>query len=97
MIFKKDNFLFGLILGLFAPGIGFLLYKFVKFKGFGLSDMLQYLKENPSLISVFISVSLLANAVLFTLYINSRRDHTAKGIFMVTLVYALIALGFKYF
>jgi hypothetical protein len=97
MIFKKDNFIFGLVLGLIAPGIGFLLYKFVKFKEFSLSDMFQYLKANPNLISVFISVSLLANAVLFTLYINSRRDNTAKGIFMVTLVYALIALGFKFF
>ncbi len=97
MIFKKDNFLFGTLLGLFAPGIGFLLYKFVKFKEFSLKDMFQYLKENPNLISVFISVSLLANAVLFTLYINSRKDQTAKGIFMITLVYALVAMAFKYF
>ena len=32
MIFKKDNFVFGIALGIIAPIIGFLLYKLVKFK-----------------------------------------------------------------
>jgi hypothetical protein len=97
MIFKKDNFIFGLALGVIGPMIGFMLYKFVKFKEFTLADMFQYLKSNPNLISVFISVSLLANAVLFTIYINGRRDNTAKGIFTITLIYAVIALIYKYF
>lgn len=96
MIFKKDNFIFGLAFGLIAPMIGFLLYKYVKFKEFTLTDMFQYLKSNPNLISVFISVSLLANAALFTIYINGHRDKTAKGIFTITLVYAIIALIYKY-
>ncbi len=97
MIFKKDNFIFGLALGLIAPIIGFVLYKFVKFKQFSLEDMFHYLKESPNLISSFISISLLANAVFFTIYINGHRDKTAKGIFLVTVIYAVIALIFKYF
>jgi hypothetical protein len=97
MIFKKDNFIFGLALGLIAPVIGFLLYKLVKFKEFSLSDMLEFLKANPNLISVFISVSLLANAILFTVYINGHRDKTAKGIFILTVIYAIIALIYKYY
>lgn len=97
MIFKKDNFIFGMALGFIAPLIGFMLYKFVKFKEFSLADMFQFLKLNPNLISVFISVSLLANAVLFTIYINGHRDKTAKGIFTLTLIYAIIALIYKYY
>lgn len=97
MIFKKDNFIFGLALGLIAPIIGFLLYKSYKFKNLTLGEMLQWLKLNPNLISVSISVSLLANAILFTVYINGHRDKTAKGIFLVTLIYAIIAMIFKYF
>ena len=97
MIFKKDNFIFGMALGFIAPLIGFMLYKFVKFKEFSLADMFQFLKLNPKLISVFISVSLLANAVLFTIYINGHRDKTAKGIFTLTLIYAIIALIYKYY
>jgi hypothetical protein len=96
MIFKKDNFVFGLTLGLIAPVIGFMLYKMYKFKSLSLSEMFQWMKLNPSLISASISVSLLANAILFTIYINGRRDKTAKGVFTVTLIYAIIAMIYKF-
>ncbi|MEO6328757.1 MAG: hypothetical protein ABIO55_07490 [Ginsengibacter sp.] len=96
MIFKKDNFVFGLALGLIAPMIGFLVYKYVKFKSLSLYEMLDWMKLNPNLITVSISVSLLANAILFTIYINGHRDKTAKGIFVLTIIYAVIAMGFKY-
>ncbi len=96
MIFKKDNFVFGITLGIIAPMIGFLIYKLIKFKELSLSEMFQWLKMNPSLITVSISVSLLANAILFTIYINGNRDKTAKGIFIMTMIYAVIALIFKY-
>lgn len=39
----------------------------------------------------------MANAVLFTIYINARIDKTAKGIFWATLIYALTALSIKTF
>jgi len=41
------------------------------------------------------SISLLANAVLFTVYINSHRDKTAKGIFAATLIYGIAVLVYK--
>ncbi len=96
MIFKKDNFIFGLALGLVAPLFGFLIYKFIKFRLYTIDQMFHFLKANPNLITTFISISLLANVALFTVYVNGRRDQTGKGIFVVTLVYALIALIFKF-
>ncbi|MEO5650449.1 MAG: hypothetical protein ABIR03_11080 [Ginsengibacter sp.] len=96
MIFKKDNFVFGLALGLIAPMIGFLVYKLVKFKGLTLEEMFQWMKLNPNLITVSISVSLMANAILFTIYINGNCDKTAKGIFVLTLIYAIVAMAFKF-
>ena len=96
MIFKKDNFIFGLALGFIAPMIGFLIYKLVKFKGLTLTEMMQWMKLNPNLITVSISLSLMANAILFTIYINGYRDKTAKGIFIMTIAYALIALAFNF-
>lgn len=96
MIFKKDNFVFGLALGLIAPMIGFLVYKLIKFKGLTLEEMFQWMKMNPGLITVSISVSLMANAILFTIYINGNCDKTAKGIFVLTIIYAIIALAFKF-
>lgn len=96
MIFKKDNFVFGLALGLIAPMIGFLVYKLIKFKGLTLEEMFQWMKLNPSLITVSISVSLMANAILFTIYINGNCDKTAKGIFVLTIIYAAVAMIFKF-
>lgn len=96
MIFKKDNFIFGLALGLVAPMIGFIIYKFVKFKPLTMSEMFEWMKLNPSLITAAISISLISNAILFTIYINGRRDKTAKGIFVFTMIYAVIALIFKF-
>lgn len=96
MFLKKDNFIFGLALGLIAPIFGFLLFKLYKFQGLTLTEMLQWMKLNPNLITVSISVSLMANAILFTIYINGHRDKTAKGIFVLTVIYAIIAMIFKY-
>lgn len=96
MIFKKDNFIFGLVLGLLAPFVGFLAYKFTKFQEFSIMDMFRFLRNNTNLITAFISVSLLANAVIFTIYINTRKDKTGKGIFVMTVVYVAIAMAFKY-
>jgi hypothetical protein len=96
MVFKKDNFIFGLALGFIAPLVGFMIFKLYKFQGLTLSEMLQWMKFNPNLITVSISVSLMANAILFTIYINGHRDKTAKGIFVLTVIYAIIAMIFKY-
>lgn len=96
MLFKKDNFIFGLALGLIAPIVGFMIFKLYKFQGLTLAEMLQWMKFNPNLITVSISVSLMANAILFTIYINGHRDKTAKGIFVLTVIYAIVAMIFKY-
>lgn len=96
MIFKKDNFVLGLILGFIAPIIGFILYKFVKFRNLSVSEMFQWMKMNPSLITVAVSLSLLANAIVFTIYINAHKDRTARGIFAFTCIYAIGSLLFKF-
>ena len=95
MIFKKDNFVFGLILGFVAPIVGFIIYKYVKFKSLSVTEMFQWLKLNPNLITVAVSLSLLANAVLFTIYINVHKDKTARGIFAFTCIYAIGSLDRK--
>ena len=92
----QDNFKYGLILGLLAPILGFISYKTSVASPLTMKETFQWLKLNPNQITVFISVSLVANAVLFTLFINGHRDKTAKGIFIVTLIYAAIAMSFKF-
>lgn len=99
MFWKKDNFMMGLIMGLIAPAIGILAFKFSKFKSFTLEETYQFMMLEPGYktLTVALSLSLLLNALLFTLYINSRKDNTAKGIFATTLAYGLIVLSIKTF
>lgn len=99
MIFKKDNFIFGFILGLLAPLIGFFIFKYNKLQTLNFKEAFQYMIYQPghNMLTVAISLSLLANALLFTIYINTHKDKTAKGIFAATIIYALVALSLKTF
>ncbi len=93
---KQDNLKFGLVLGLFAPLLGMIGFYFWKFSAYSFIDFLKYLLVEKHLITGMVSFSLLANAIFFTLYINTHKDNTAKGIFVVTCVYAIAALILKF-
>lgn len=94
--FKRDNLKFGLLLGLLAPLLGFLIYYFYRFfPVFSIGEYIRALKFNKSLLTGISSISLVVNVVLFTIYTNSRRDKTGRGIFVMTLVYGIIVLLFK--
>ena len=97
MIFKKDNFLFGLILGIISPLLGLLLFKVYKFGIFTFKETFQFMIVEPGFktLSVGLSLSLLLSAFIFTLYINAGKDKTAKGIFAATVVYGLFILIVK--
>ena len=94
---RRDNLKLGFLLGLIAPVLGLIIYYFVAFyvRNVSFTEFLRYLREYRSLLTGVSSVSLVANAVLFTIYINSRRDKTAKGIFLATLVYGIAVLLIK--
>ena len=95
---KRDNFKMGIVLGFIAQVIGLFCYYYLKFyPTYSLKDFFTVLAIQKSLISGIVSVSLIANAVIFTLYINTRRDLTAKGIFASTCIYAIAAIVVKYF
>lgn len=99
MIFKKDNFVFGAVLGFIGPILGILMFKFIKFQSFSFADIFEYMyrEQGHRTFSVALSLALMVNAVLFTIYINSRKDKTAKGIFALTCVYGLLVLCIKTF
>jgi hypothetical protein len=97
VIFKKDNLRFGLILGLVAPIISLCIYYFAKFYPlYPVSEFFGFLRANKTQITAVSVPCLILNIALFTIYINSHRDFTAKGIFAATLIYAIVALLFKF-
>jgi hypothetical protein len=96
LILKKDSLKFGIILGVVGPLLAMVIYYFWNFSGtIGFSEYFYVLRRNKPLLTAISSISLLANAIFFTVYINSHRDKTAKGIFVATLVYGIIVLVYK--
>ena len=94
---KKDKIPFGLFLGLLAPLFGMLLFYFLKFfPTYSLKDFFSVVGQQPELITSIASLSLFVNAVLLTLYLNKRKDKTSIGIFIVTVIYAIISLLLKW-
>lgn len=99
MIFKKDSLSLGLVLGMIAPVLGLFLFKIYKFGIFTYKETFDFMRLEPGhkTISVALTLSLLLNAFLFTLYINSMKDKTAKGIFISTVLYGMAILLLKTF
>ncbi|HMO63243.1 MAG TPA: hypothetical protein PKC39_14255 [Ferruginibacter sp.] len=99
MLFKKDNFWLGVVIGVLAPVLGLLIFKFTKMSIFSFKETFQFLMYEPGYrtLSVSLSLSLLLNALFFTLYLNQHKDKTAKGIFAVTVIYGLLVLVIKTF
>lgn len=96
MIFKKDNLKFGILLGILGPLLAMVLYYFYNFSGtISFGEYFYVLRTNKPLLTAISSISLLANAVLFTIYINTHRDKSARGIFVATLLYGIIVLVYK--
>jgi hypothetical protein len=97
-MFKKDNFIFGCILGIVAPIVGLLLLKFYKFGMLSFKEVLQFIYTQPGhgIMTAGLSVSLMMNAFFFTMYVNNRKDETGKGLFVTTVVYGVVILLIKY-
>lgn len=95
MILKRDNLKLGMILGLLGPLLGLVIIYFFKWSFFSFGEFLEEFFRDKKLITSIGSLSLLANVVFFTLYINTNRDKTAKGIFLVTVIYGIAILVLK--
>lgn len=95
---KRDNLKLGLILGLITPMIVLVIIYFLKFSEH--QDFNQFLRsftQQRQLITFWGVWCLVGNIALFTYYINTNIDRTAKGIFAITLVYGIGILLLKLF
>ena len=94
---KRNSLKLGLLLGFIAPIISLVIYYLLRFYPlFSISDFFNFVSTNKSQITAISVPCLLLNIALFTVYINSHRDNTAKGIFAVTLLFAIGALLLKF-
>jgi len=95
-MFKKDDIKTGLLIGLLAPLVGMFGFYLWRFRRLTIVEFIQWLGLERHLLTAMISFSLLANAIVFTVYVNKQIDKTARGIFIVTLVYVIAALILKW-
>ena len=95
-ILKRDDLKLGLLVGLLMPLVGILVFYLWKFSSVSFGEFWSYLGSNKNLITSLSVVCLFLNVVVFTLYINTKRDETAKGVFAITVVFGIAALIFKF-
>ena len=85
----KDNMKYGLLLGFLLPIIVFVIIYFLRFPSYEFGDFFQTFLNESRLITFFSAWCLVANIAIFTLFINTNKYQTAKGIFAVTILYGL--------
>jgi len=94
---KQHPFLAGIIIGIASPIVGIFIFYLWKAPSAQFGYFLQTMLSSKSLLTAAISFSLLINAIAFTWAVNTRKDKTAKGIFIVTLIITIPALIYKIF
>lgn len=94
---KFDKLPFGIVLGALAPVLGLVLYYFLKAPSISFGEFVEYFFATKAMLTAAGSLSLIVNIILFTIFINGRRDKTAIGIFIMTLMYGLMILYAKFF
>ena len=79
----------GIMLGLVLPVIVFLIIYLIRFNDSSLSDFMRTFVAQQRLITFFGVWCLVSNIALFTYYVNTNKDRTAKGVFAITLLYGI--------
>ena len=92
----KDNIKYGIVLGFLVPFIGMIGFYYWKFSVYSFKVFAQYLLIDKKILTSMVTFSLVANAAIFTLFINTDRDHTAKGIFISTCIWAIAVIILKF-
>ena len=94
----RNNLFFGFILGMIVPLLGIAVFYTVRFvpQNVSISEFLFLVKTNRNMIPKVISLGLIACIPLITYYKNRRLNTTLKGIFIAILIYAAIAVMYKF-
>jgi cbb3-type cytochrome oxidase subunit 1 len=97
MFLTKDNLRLGLVLGIIGPLVGLAIVYFIKFPSLSFKEFLDYFMHDNKVITNVGTFALLANALLFAIYVHFDKTQTFKGIFIITLFYGIGILILKLF
>jgi hypothetical protein len=89
--------IFGFVIGLFLPVLGFLIVFLVMGGDYGnIANFFRAMFNNRAVASLVITLSILINIIPFIYYTNRRLDLTARGILISTVLYAVLVVLIKY-
>lgn len=94
---KRNIPILGFFIGLLLPVVGFLIvYLLLGGNTSGIGDFISEMFRMRSVAALYITLSILINILPFIYYTNKRLDHTARGILIATMLYALLVILIKY-
>lgn len=86
----------GFVIGLLMPVIGFLVVYAVLGRSTGFSAFTSHLMDYHKDLAMVLSLSILANVLPFILFTNRRLDYGARGVFIATMLYAILIVLLKF-
>ena len=95
MFLKKNSFKLGVLLGLLTPFLVFFIIYFIRFSRYSMDELFAVMATEDRIITFFGVWCLVGNIALFTVYTNTNRHQTAKGIFLITVIYGIGVLLLK--
>jgi hypothetical protein len=90
----KNNLVTGLVSGIFAPLIAFVIYSKIKFPEEPLQTIFNHIKS-LGILSSMISLSVFINLLVFFLFIWTKSERSARGVLAATFVYAFTVAVLK--
>ena len=90
-----DNWLIGIILGSITPIIGVYLFYLSQHFSYDFGQFITVV-ASYSFLGQVLSIGVLANLAVFFLFIQTKCYKSAKGVVLVTLIYAFLTLFIKY-
>jgi len=90
-----NNWFIGVISGLIIPIPGVYIFYLTQDVSYDFSQFLN-LAIKYNLFSQILSVGVIANLLIFFLFLNTNNYKSAKGVILATFIYAIITLIIKY-
>lgn len=93
---KRNVPILGFVIGLLMPVLGFLVVYLILGRPQSLSEFMSFLMGRHDKAAMVLSLSILANIIPFMYCTNKRLDHTARGILIATMLYAVLIVLLKF-
>ena len=90
-----DNWLIGIILGSITPIIGVYLFFLSQHFSYDFGQFITVV-ASYSFLGQVLSIGVLANLVVFFLFIQANCYKSSKGVILATFIYAFLTLIIKY-